>query len=428
MALGLLLLVMTGYGATSIMTSNDADAQMCHCGICVYAAQGLATVLGQIAAGIIYPAIAAAAGFVIAYMALAMAAFVAQMVEKFFTVAQNFVSWFDTFFSFNLIPAMQQQTRQLNTMDVDQVRTWGGNADVQDISRVRKELYTMEAESVSEYQPGENVCTAATVTGGMTRATNFQRAYNAAAPVEALRRSGGEVGTPAAFGQAADSQARWNEYVARYCDPAENNNASGCTAAGVSPGLDIDVTGQIFQKDTIDVGDNDTRRIVDAIVTNIAEPFVNDPIFANAATGAIGQQRVLEMEAYKAKRQTIYDALYHVVARRAPGTNMQEFLQPMRTAAGVSSAEISVNPSRNEVMEVMMSERFRTGKYSVEQIDEPRNHDREIVIQQAFQVMQLSEDLDLLDKRLLMKAAEAGAEVQMAKPFETKAGSTAPIK
>lgn len=427
MVLGFLVMLATGYTTTSVVTSCPAQAQACVCGICIYAAQGMASVLAQIGSGIIMPAITAATGIVIAYSALAFTAFSSQVSGKMATLVLNFVGWFDTFFGYNLKPAMQMQTRQLATADVDQSRSLSGLTDAQNMSRMENNLAVVEDVARDTYSPGENLCVAGTISGGMARAAVIEEAYNAQAPVEALARSGGRVGTPAAGGRGGDAGARWANYVARYCNPQDNNGNAGCAANGTRVDQDIDVTGQIFERETINLTDPEVKRTVDDLVINIAEPFVRDHVPTGSSNSASGREAILNGEAYKAKRQTVYDALYHPISRRAPGSGMQNFLRPMREAAGVNAADISANPSKNEIMQVMMSERFRTGKYSISQIDAPANNDREIVIQQAFQVMQLSDQLDLLDRYSLMLAADVGYEIGLAKPLEGKS-QMAPVR
>lgn len=425
---GFLVMLAAGYMATSMVTSCPAGAASCKCSLCVYSGiSSLGGVIGTIGAAIVLPAIATATSLILAYMALAFTAFIEQVVSKWLTVVDNIISWFDTFFYYNLKPAMQQQTRQLNTIDTDQARGWGGFADAVDTNRAHKEIYLQEVKSHREVRPGENVCVAGTITGGMARANNIHRAYSAAAPVERLPRSGNHVSTAAGNGRGADQKERWDDYVARYCETVENGGQAGCATDGSHAGQDIDVTGQVFQKSTIDLTNPDVKKSVDDLLINITEPFVRDPVAPGAVASASGQEAILDGEAYKAKRQAIYDSLYYVVARRAPGSGMDEFLRPMREAAGVNSSDISDNPSKNEIMEVMMSERFRTGTYSISQIDEPENNDREIVIQQAFQVMQLNDNLDLLDRFSLMLAADIGAEVQQARSFGTEI-EAAPVR
>jgi hypothetical protein len=351
-----------------------------------------------------------ASGIIIANYNLAATAFGAQMAGKFTVIADNIVQWIDTFWYYNMRPAMQEQTEQLNVQETATIRDRGGFEDASEQNRLVNQMNRVEVDSIREYQPGENVCVAGTITGGMARANVISRAYARAAPVEKFNRTDNRGGGPAAASRAGDASARFDNYVARYCNPQDNGGQSACTGGTPFMDADIDVTGQIFAKDTIDLTDPDTQRSVDDLIRNIAEPFTVNNIPPEALTSAQGKQMMLELEAYKAKRQLIYTALDFIVSRRAPGSQMGAFLGEMRDVAGVNAVDISANPSHNEIMEVMMNERFRTGAYSVDQIDSPENNEREMVIQQAFQVMQMHDQLDLMDRYALMLAAETGVE------------------
>lgn len=93
----------------------------------------------------------------------------------------------------------------------------------------------------------------------------------------------------------------------------------------------------------------------------------------------------------------------------------------MRKAAGIKDGLISDNPSHNEIMQAMMSERFRTGKYASGQVDEPENNQREMIIQTAFQLMQMSDQLDLMDRYSLMLAGQVGDQIKRSKRSGTAA-------
>src|SRR5690606_34613377 len=148
--LGFVGLLALGYGASSVMTSCPAEAQVCTCSLCVYAAGGVSTAISIISSAIVVPAITAAGSLVTAYLALAMAAFVEHVIGKFNTLVQHFIGVIDGLWR-QLEVAMMQQTRQLNTMDVDQTRTWGSFADAADINRAHKQKSMGEAASHREY-------------------------------------------------------------------------------------------------------------------------------------------------------------------------------------------------------------------------------------------------------------------------------------
>ena len=383
---------------------------------------------------VVFPDIAITVAELSAYMDIALAGFSGAIDEKIFEVTQNIDGWIDTFWWYNLRPALQAETEQLNTFDSFKDENEGGFADASDQNRVNNEYTRRDIDSHREQRPSQQVCVAGTIGGGMTRTAVFRRAYETAASGERHTRTANDTsatGSPTNATQASDQQARWANYTANYCNKDANAGYSGCAANAPQADRDISVTDEIFAKDTIDLKTATTQKAVDDILVNISEPSIEDPVAPEALGSAEGQDAMLKGQAYKAKRQVVYDALYYIVSRRAPGsvgtTGSPNFLQDMRTAAGLDPSYFSANPSHNEIMQVMMSERFRTGQYSIEQIDEPENNEREMVVQQAFQAMLLSDQLDLLDRYGLVLAAQASGEVRRAKPHRPEA-EMAPVR
>jgi len=405
---GVLMFMAAGFLSVNVMTSCNARAQLCHCNICTYAAGGMSTALLQIDASVTQPGILLATATLTAYFTLARNAFQDVIKQKIKEVTNNQTAWWDTFWYYNLLPAMKDMTNQLNTMDVQHSGGMGEFADIADFNRTNRILQDQEQVSNREQRPSQTICSVATGAGGMTRADTFRRAYAAEAPAEKQPRSANAKGSSLAQGSGADIKARWDDYTTNYCDPDYNAGASGCTTAGGQMNRDLDVSGEVFEKDTIDLTDSDTKKAVDALIENIAEPHVPSPVRPSALKGSAGQRHLLAARAYQARRQTIYDALYYIIANRAPGSKMKDFLESMKGAAGYDPSMISDNPSHNEVMQVMMADRFRSGSYAFQQVDEPENNAREAVVQQAFQAMQLSDELDLLDRYSLVLAGEAG--------------------
>jgi hypothetical protein len=421
----------------NVMTSCKSEAQCVACGDLCIGIPGLAFTMNALINGtVVFPDIAITVATLSVYMDLALTGFQDAINEKIFEVTQNIDAWINTFWWYNLRPALQAETEQLNTFDSFKDENEGGYADSSDQNRVDQEYTKRDIDSHREQRPSQQVCVAGTISGGMTRTAVFRRAYETAASDERSPRSAnnttvatGGVATNNSMG--ADQSARWQNYVANYCNQDGNAGYSGCPSNGTAVDRDINVTDEIFSKDTIDLKTAVTQKAVDDLLTNIAEPRIEDPVSPDALSSAEGQAAVLKGQAYKAKRQVVYDALYYIVSRRAPGsvgtTGSPNFLQDMENASGMAAGYFSANPSHNEIMNVMMSERFRTGTYSIDQVDEPENNEREMVVQQAFQAMLLSDELDLLDRYGLVLAAQASGEVAHAKPHRSES-EFAPIR
>lgn len=414
---GITAFMAAGYLSLNVATSCKSQAQ-CVCSLCTYAAGGMGTAINLVNTTTTLPGITIATTMITAKFTEAMIAFDLAVAAKILEVGKNLNDWFDTFWLYNLRPAMQAMTVQLNTADADQSNIIGQYSDSMDANRTNMALMGTEIEEHRAMRPSETVCVGATTAGGMARAANIRRAYATSAPRERLNRSGARQGTAAANGPGADQGERWQDYVANYCDPTVNGGAAGCSAAGPMAGRDLDVTGEIFEKDTIDVRDANTRKVVDDLLTNIVEPVTMAPVPVEMLSGAEGQQKFLEGEAYKTRRQVLFDAVYYIVARRVPGSDMAEFIEPIRVSAGLTNS--SDNPSHNEVMDALMVDRYRSGQNTTNQVDEPENNARELVMQQALQAMQMSDQIDLLDRYALVIAARVGKSVKEHSKIEDK--------
>ena len=426
--IGFVVLVAVGYLTVNVQTSCPAEAAACACSLCVYG-NGMPNALNNIWSGTISPGINYATVQVELYYSIALNGFRAASGAAIESAQANLIDWFETFWYYNLLGAMQAQTEQLTVSDLDQTRIIGSFADVREANRTSREIALQEIQTHREQRPSENACVGATMVGGLTRANVIGNAYNTASVAERLPRGSNAVGTAAARGVAADQKSQWDNYTANYCDPNLNSGAAGCATAGALAGRDVNVTGEIFKKDTIDVRDPDTKKVIDDMAVTLIEPQALDPINPAALSSPQGQEQMLETLSYRTRRQAAYDAYYHVVSKRVPGTNMGSFVRDIRDSAGIDPSVTAdqpgrpYNPSQNEVMEVIMSERYKTGQYAIQQIDEPESNQAELVMQQAFQAMRTNDILELMDRYAIVLAAQVGPEVTNAHNFSDRSES-----
>lgn len=430
MAVGIISTLAVGYMSMSVATSNRADAILCFSGNqCI---TNMASTIGTSFLQVVVMKGLMAGGYMMAYLKLAEVQWTFFMKQKIKGVRKTVEQTIDTFWFYNLRPSFQAMTEQLNVADAQQALAVIKFNDAAEANRVKLDVEEAEAESRLRNQPSENACVAASVSGGMARAATITRNYNARAPIVAranasslnpggssiLSRSLNATGTPASNGRGADVKARFQNMSENYYDPDSNGGhggCEGCPPGSVGKNRDLDVQGEIFDKTTIDLTNKTMiENVVNDLLVNLAEPFVLEDLKDPDINDTRVQENMLERNSYHAKRQVIIDALYHPVARRAPGSKMGAFIDELRSAAGFIPPANS-NPSHNEIMQVMMSDRFRSGAYAISQVDTPEANSKEMVIQQAFQAMQLSDQLDLLDRYAMVLAASTGENVNDSK-------------
>lgn len=407
---GLLALFVTGYTATSVVTSCEAEAQVCCNTMCISPYGGVAASLGTIFAAVIVPDMSYMAIFALpAYYAQATLSFSVKVVNEIGKVTSHWDNWWDTFWNYNFSPALRDMTKQLATLNADQARAIGSFNDMMDRQRSFVEKQHQQIVSRREQAPSGSVCAQGTATGGMVRAAAFSRAYNTVAPVEAGDRSRLKAGTPAAAGTAADASARFQNYCSRYAMVGENGGASGCVANGAFPLADLDVTGQVFEKETVPITDGNTHTTIADLVTNIAEPVVLNPLPKSTLNTALGVQRYQEYQSYKAQRQVVYDMLYFVPAQRIEGSGTSTAIKEMRTAAGLPTG--SNNPSMEEVLKTIAVDQYRTGRNSVDMVGDPENAKRQLAMQEGAKLMIMSRLLDLTDREAMGVAGSVSLQV-----------------
>lgn len=328
----------------------------------------------------------------------------------------NYDFWTDIWFWYDINPTFQDMAQQLDVADSDQSRTEGSFEDALEQINNQQALQEQTLESHRTHRNQETTnCPATPLATGMVRSDRIRKAINREWPREQGRRGRNAVGTPGEFGAADEQEFRFNQYTSRYCNPNENGGPTKnpCVAAPTQVDMDIKVAEVLFTDDTIDVTDPETQQNVEDLVRNLVETeYVNPPIeesFNNPA----GQNMILRRRALAAKRQAAYDAIYHVISRRVPGSDHDALVDTVRAQAGISGADLglSANPSYDEVMNTMIRERFRTGQYALQLMDEPETVSREQVVLEAYRMMQMNDYIDLLDRFAVVLATEVAMDI-----------------
>jgi hypothetical protein len=373
---------------------------------------------------------------------------------------------------------------ELNVALAEQSYALGAFQDVMNAVRNRRVLDNLQIKDQRAVRPSGQVCMAATIIGGLPRATGFADGFNAVGASSKLWRSANNFNAPSHAGMAADMEWRWRQYVQNWCNADYNDGHAGCTATSARAGNDVDIAGLIFGQDTIPLTplvpmgnppalNSPAYFDIQEMVTNLAEPFSKDPVTADPAHG--GKAAILQSVSYKTKRQVAYDGIDYVISRRVPGglnypsqqNDLQSgnlpypppdpnanpptydyayFLWQIRALTGEEGPEptdamlangqtppllgsnfTSPNPSRNEVLRALMTQRYRSGHYSLEGIDEPENNRRQMVIDQALQLIQMNDQLDLMDHEMLLLASQISSEVEQEHGFTT-VSEGAPLK
>ena len=321
----------------------------------------------------------------------------------------------------------QDMASNFSVLEANQERMIGSLIDATEQNRVIRNLQETEFKESQILTASDSLKRVATLIGGLQRSKNIQEGYNlvnagvllerTAAKAEGQDTAGSGEEEDFSGGSHIDINKRWNKYVELYCDKNSNAGNAGCDEDGILVSKDINVTDTVFSRETIEITDQDMADAVNELIINISEPFMPKPFPSGLHDDPKeGRPAILALEGYKSKRQVVLDAVNHVVSRRLPGSQMGSYMKNLRNDVGINDESLagitSYNPSYNEIMHFMMSERFRTGAYTVEQVDTPENNARERVVQSAFFLMQLNDMVDLLDKQAMLLTAQVSSNVK----------------
>jgi len=358
----------------------------------------------------------------------------------------NLSKWPHVLWDYELRPTLEDAANQLHALKIDQSRAIGSFFDAQEQVMAQKDFQVKQIEAHRTYRPSEMVCTVGTVVGGLQRVNIIRRSLERSWTTEQAR-VGGNTTVDAAVevftdkGPAKSNKERHRLYIERYCDVNSNRGvaADGCSVASppstapILPDRDVRLTEVIFEPMTIDIRNIDTRHSVEALVRNIVEPNVeglvhlySSGVTTGDTSGTTAEKVMLKRRKMQAARQGIYDAVYHIISRRVPGSggdDYADYIQDLRGEAGVT-INVSDNPSYEEVMNTLLAERFRSGDYQHYLVDEPENIAKEMVGLQGMSLVQHQDFLDLVDRFSVMLATQVARDIRKSYGAGTGAGST----
>ncbi len=378
------------------------------------------------------------------------------------TAENELNDYFEQYFAYDLIPMMQQRTRQRNVMIVDQTKTLNAFQDGQTANQARRQIESLEADAFVEARVSENTCVPASFGGGTNRARHITKYLKIAMPLQGLNAGGNVIPphiaeqlqtldptyeeanamfpglgyyraqfvgrggqycseyvieideddylTAAADGNALYQQARLFNYIQKYCNPDANNGVGCFGNTGSLMDYDILVDQTLFADDTIDFEAPGRLEAVNDLITNLVEPEVPDLIDPAVFGSAAAQEEFLGRRSFRARRVLAKKVIYDVAARRAPASRIGPFVETLRKAAGVELSDISDNPSLNEVVNALATERFWTGVYNLQNNKGPAQLDHEKLSVQAAELMHLSDYMDILSNISLIAATQVANE------------------
>lgn len=219
----------------------------------------------------------------------------------------------------DFLPAMKDQTTQLNSSVLDQTRQIGSMMDatvVGSAMRVQKEA---ALENKIELTPNELTCAAGSQAPALAFSSQGAKAISNAVKNDMSKRSRGASGSPSASGSLADTKARYEEYCAKFNNPDANNGVNACSSPA-TPGAivdgDIDVEGMLF-RDSIKLDDIDQYGAIMMMLGNMIEPRVFGKLPDEVVDTPAGVEWILKKEHISSIRNLAADVVTSIVSKRA---------------------------------------------------------------------------------------------------------------
>lgn len=267
--------------------------------------------------------------------------------------------WFDT-----MLPDTRDMTTQWSVAILDQSLSLGEfmNSGNQ-VEHQLKAMQANEDKNLARLKPSENTCSMASIAPGMQRALQTTRAVKSALLQESASRALNLPGSGTESGRRVVHNDRWSDYCNIFADPTDNVGiTNGCAGAVADlQGADINVERFLF-RDTIDLSDANERAAADALLQNLVDYWVTEPLYPASENTAQLERMMARRNHYAALRQAVVEPVAGIISRRAaipvPGGGYGMSVQAMRLAAGVPPALIHGAPSYNEALLARSKEYF----------------------------------------------------------------------
>lgn len=328
---------------------------------------------------------------------------------------QQFVNYLRDWWNNEMLPAMRDFTAQINSGIIDQTRQFGSMIDSMNQAETQRQIQKAETEAIYRNMPNDLSCTSATFTDDMTKAQYTSDAISRAMKDDLRRELMATSGTTVATsGTGGEMKERWDEYCQYFKDPQENRGHTGCptAAAGSIAGADINIEGFLLS-DTINMDNPNEHMAAVTTLRHLIYPKPDPTVPENMVDTALGREILLRQQHKTSVRNLAAEIVSDIIARRTAinGTTAGTYIQPIREAAGIPAAEISMNPSYNEIMLAMTKERFMDPEYFVRLGNTMGAIKQEQTMLDAYIALQLQDIYEMQEKINALMVAKAAMKL-----------------
>lgn len=336
-----------------------------------------------------------------------------EVVTRFMEFDQNTREEFAEFWS-RYLPALQEQTKQLNTAEVEQTRSIGSFIDATNQSDTVALYQELELEAHRRFRPSDNSCQAEGVKATLPETEHLVRATADATNKQGIERHGANVGSISAEGPDTELSALMTEMQTEFCAAGQ----AGCAAPGALPLANIMITERSRGVTMTHNLDSPAERAAQMrAVDNFVAPYT-PPLTPAAVQNTAQTQREF---AYKRRplmaRKSLlrYLAAEDAAAGVAGPANLEA--AATRTGAGIPAAHVSTNPSMKELAETQR-ERLLSQVFFDTTVTDPETLLRQMVDMKEQQLRTWVRIKKINERRLALLSAELGHEVEQDAPTD----------
>lgn len=353
-------------------------------------------------------------------------------LERINQTELKLIDWWDALWWYNWRPALQDLTAQMSTSLVDQSQTYQIAMDGKQTDEANKQIIDNEIEDAKESRANDNGCPTATASSGFGRSTQIGKSMRGAWQNRSQTVGANKVGSPGSSGKAAYNKYRNDVYQNMFCDPDANGGQNVC-ATGVNPefyNADTQINKFVFNKLTIPQTQSkpEFQAAVEIGIENLMGTPAADPIKKDVLETPPGQEKFLDRRSFIARHTAISSIPYMIAGARMPGSRIGKWVAELREEGGADADptqpdaelpetpfkhdpplitdEISGNPSYREIMHAITVDRFNSGKYAMNNIEDKNAIEMEKLTLQAFYLIQLRDYYELLERTALTLAVQ----------------------
>ncbi|MGQ0527153.1 MAG: hypothetical protein ACT4OY_03865 [Alphaproteobacteria bacterium] len=334
--------------------------------------------------------------------------FIMDFISQSFQAHENWLT--GDFFKNKIKPTMQGMTQQLSAVSMQQVALMGMFLDAKQQLETQRLFQELQAEAQRDYQPSEDFCWFGTAARSLSASENTSRFRAAALDARQMKRHLRHTDLMGSEDLTADKDKllRFDQFVKKYCDPADNNFSGTdtglsviCPAQGPRPNMDIDYTRLVEDRRTLDAEfkpgtvDADAQDIL-AMGNNLYGHTVMNRY--SDLSQAKNQDIYMALRALVARRNVAENSFNSIVAMKSSGSDPMAgaaatsgFLGALLKELGVPDNEIfqmiGEKPSHYAQLEILAKKIYQNPDFFANLYDTPANVARKGVALKAIELM-----------------------------------------